>query len=1079
MKKGSALLIVLGMLSFMVISAVAFSAFMRYSRLPSSYLRRSSSSRMLVKAALAEAIDIIDVAIAGNPHPGVGYKTIQYPRRQDGSVVSEDVNTTRNHWRNHVFTGTNYLVSAADTVSTLTLEGLAYLPPALINEARYYSRHSTAAMWHNFGYDSGRFAFCAVDVSDHFNVNRIPADIGRGSSPENRFSLAYVFEKQDHTGYTVEPKLWDEFMGNYVDIDAMKEVLTPWDTGSTAAGKNLPLVSVADLNLAIKKNGTTFMQYFPFINYLFGGADDYASAGGATAEMQRHMAFVTDGYYPTSGGSGDDDSYDLADKNYQPFTESELKANKVSLTAFTKGSGIGASKTGTALKERIAAYGMVALYDYLDEDQVPVSLALPQTERSPMICGIRQEGLDGKLAIKKTRDPDVDITSPEYPADRISKSDGNAQTATSRTIEQTVYYNIDGNKFHDVFNAGKITAVVVYPFQRGDGVDDSGSYALDGHLEFFFTREEQGFRTDNANADIMRMASDTDFTADAVKDRAVFHVPLKFGDGAGGISPSNFGKKEDESVREYTAMLRSGGGAKSNIPQFFEGKENALVKVVYEYDQVREKNPVTGLMGPWTDSGDPPRKTAASVGIWPVKNGVADSSVNDNPLKSIEDGVTYTLRAAVWLRIKNTEEAGKNTVDLVPACLLDDSAFVGNDNSSDRQSIQMTGAPSPLMMFTGGSFSLKESELETAANNGTEIPFAIAPQGVMVSDPRWNWAPEHWYTFNSVSQNTWLEEVRKNLGQGGRDTDIFMATSDANYMQSVYELAFLPRLTALKDGVGNSSICGNMTRLNNVDRKAWPQEDEEFGAAVNSELMWRTYRPYANVGGSGAERDDFEILGIVNEGGGMKLNPYSDNENILVGAFANTPRCWWVASANVNTGIPKDERTKEAPTFNEKYAWNELKGNTDAKFAWNDLQGIVSAFKAKMQAQTEINGWEAAYDELWAMDGNDADKLMGATLSDKTVDLYGVDRKFLYGYWRDCFAVKQQLFLIFVRAEPMMMGGGIVGQTPPQLGARAVALVWRNPYSGSKPYAVSGGGGSSVSESAPHQTRVLFYRQFD
>ena len=77
MRKGSALLIVLGMLAFMVISAVAFSAFMRFSRMPSSYLRRTSSSRHLVKAALAEAIDIVDAAVADNPHPGVGIGAIQ------------------------------------------------------------------------------------------------------------------------------------------------------------------------------------------------------------------------------------------------------------------------------------------------------------------------------------------------------------------------------------------------------------------------------------------------------------------------------------------------------------------------------------------------------------------------------------------------------------------------------------------------------------------------------------------------------------------------------------------------------------------------------------------------------------------------------------------------------------------------------------------------------------------------------------------------------------------------------------------------------------------------------------------
>lgn len=51
-RSGSALLIVLGVLAFLTVSAVAFSAFMRRSRMPSSYLRRSVASRELAKAAL-------------------------------------------------------------------------------------------------------------------------------------------------------------------------------------------------------------------------------------------------------------------------------------------------------------------------------------------------------------------------------------------------------------------------------------------------------------------------------------------------------------------------------------------------------------------------------------------------------------------------------------------------------------------------------------------------------------------------------------------------------------------------------------------------------------------------------------------------------------------------------------------------------------------------------------------------------------------------------------------------------------------------------------------------------------------
>ena len=148
-RRGSALLIVLGMLAFMIVSAVAFSAYMRVSRLPSSYLRRTTATRQLVKGALARAIDEIDLAIANNPHPGLG------------TEVAQGYN--RNVWKSRVYIGTNQLMSAQtaleETVPVLTLEGLAYIPPALVNDARFYSRRSQAAKWKSFGFDAGRYAY--------------------------------------------------------------------------------------------------------------------------------------------------------------------------------------------------------------------------------------------------------------------------------------------------------------------------------------------------------------------------------------------------------------------------------------------------------------------------------------------------------------------------------------------------------------------------------------------------------------------------------------------------------------------------------------------------------------------------------------------------------------------------------------------------------------------------------------------------------------------------------------------------------------------------------------------------------
>ena len=86
-----------------------------------------------------------------------------------------------------------------------------------------------------------------------------------------------------------------------------------------------------------------------------------------------------------------------------------------------------------------------------------------------------------------------------------------------------------------------------------------------------------------------------------------------------------------------------------------------------------------------------------------------------------------------------------------------------------------------------------------------------------------------------------------------------------------------------------------------------------------------------------------------------------------------------------------------------------------------------------------------------------------------TVKLWSADKKFLYGYWRDCFAAKQQLYLVFVRAEPIMLGGDVAGQVPPQLGARAMAVVWRDPSRTRQDDNIY----------RPHRTRVLFYRQFE
>ncbi|MBQ4199929.1 MAG: hypothetical protein II649_08595, partial [Kiritimatiellae bacterium] len=85
---------------------------------------------------------------------------------------------------------------------------------------------------------------------------------------------------------------------------------------------------------------------------------------------------------------------------------------------------------------------------------------------------------------------------------------------------------------------------------------------------------------------------------------------------------------------------------------------------------------------------------------------------------------------------------------------------------------------------------------------------------------------------------------------------------------------------------------------------------------------------------------------------------------------------------------------------------------------------------------------------------------------------------------RDCFANRQQLFLIFVRAESTALGGTGEG-TPAQQGGRAVALVWRDPLPVVEdnrqlgPATYEDDGTSYRNDRHPHKMRILFYRQFD
>ncbi|MBQ6142799.1 MAG: hypothetical protein IJI54_16090 [Kiritimatiellae bacterium] len=1093
-RRGSALLIVLGMLSFMIVSAVGFATYMRYSRMPSSFLRRANSSRLIVKAAVAEAMEQIDKAVCNNYHPNIGFKYVD-DGRQPGSYSGGDMNNVlwngsssypnlHNVWRHRVFMKSakpdvlNRTTTDSSTVTPLCLEALAYIPPPLINDVRFYSRITPTAKWQPFGFDVGRYSFVAVDVSDYFDLNRILADAPRASSATRRVTLSYLFEENGHKTPPSSVAEWDGFMDKFRKYNEK--------TGAIEFNGKYPLISVADFNLALGNHGGVWKGNFssPFCDYISGRteslypgnksiAGNYKSLQGGTLdaylERFRRMTFVTDSLLPvdlteaeeSSGGGRNQQQarvqnrFPLSDPKNQPFKMSDLKnkgGRSMDLATLIRGANSAFGHLDDKLKRGVlslSTLGCAILYDYLDEDHIPISLAVPTFERTPMICGIEPKFENSQFRIQKTMIPagenDVDTKS---------------ENETSRIVRKTVRYTLDP-RIVEGFMGGTLNTLVVFPFSHKD--EDDGQFALDGRFALFFSSDKMSLRT--SPSDILHL-EEGDIEEKPLMDNGLINAKLD------NLNISNIkttfvdNKRQEDALQLHKMRLRRGSAAGQALAM----GGNALLEVTYEWEQTKSGGNAGGMIAnqgwapEWKDLDKNKADYIVEAKCFPIVDagGKLDQDLaNFNNLKGVitGGGKEITMNAGAWLRIKDSSANGK-VVDMVPACILDDknqNGF-GMDDATGAVLLERLGAAYPLMRFdTGISFTLSINALDSIADKPQ--PVTISPAAAMVADPRYNYAPEHWFQVAAgIDKNTWL--TNNKVGDGDRDGDISMATSDAGYLQSKYEFAHIPRLTGLLDsGDGNrdNDMTGNLKCPSVAyGGKSLP---DSFGATANQEFMWRTYDP------TDIDEQAFEKLPWTSEDTGFKVNPYTDSMNIMMAAFANTPIDWKRSSTNHTFGTVKYAEMKAA-NFNRDYAFNQY--SKDTKISWEFLETAASRFYNSVRDRAgENKDWVEAWQQLdWSYHN---DKFLGIDLDADTDNLFVADRKFLYGYWRECFAAKQQLFLIFARAEPMMMGGGAAGQIPPQLGARAVALVWRDPT------ATPDIGGKYV----PHQMRVLFYRQFE
>ena len=1093
LRAGSALLIVLGMLTFLIVSAVGFSAYMRQGRLPSSQLRRMVAGRHLVKAAMAEAIDIVDQAINDNPHPGVG------------DLKPGNTRDNINFWHNRIFMGTNQWDEAnfVNTVSPLCLEALAYIPPPLINSARYFSRLSLAAQWKSFDFDVGRYAFCAIDVSDYFDVNRLFANKRRSSAPHERVSLAYLFEKSpDHSSAGTGAKEWDDFMKDFRKVDE--------ETGEISYDGNcFPLISLADFNLALK--GGVGKMKSPFIEYIEGRVNEICDMGQdeESDAMLSRMTFMTDSLFPktknaatpSANSSNNNEEgasnnvYDISDPINQPFDPRRLSQDTqppdTLMNTFTEKNIQKGGGAGMEWAYILGNIGSVCLYDYLDADRKPLSLAFPTVERFPMICGIEPTINNIQLAIVKEMVPTDNEIEEEYSNIITAPSEDNP----TRIVEKTVYYKIDRTKFQQGLQSGIVRALTVYPFARKD--DNSGSYEIDGKLSFFFSLDQKPMSL-RTSEDVINYDDKLHLEkeiGDTVIDKVNGIINVKFNSTPLTLNES-IGNVSD-AVTHTDFRL---GTVASDVGQALQDSNNAILKATFQWTQTKNSQSVANTPPTWSPTLDNILDEICQNQAYPgsiIKVDISTSLPALNPNGAPNENFTSSdslksailtsnllrLNCALWLRIKDKDGY---VVDMVPACLEDDRIQNDVESGMMKQMAQRAKIDPafPLLRFNTNvtlDFSLKSFEEEVnnqaAANNSRVVN--LEPKAAMVADPRYNYAPEEWFSHNGgLSEQEWLS---KNMaGSVDRDSDIFMETSDAGYLQSVYELAFLPRTKPLENNENSSaqnmsSEYSTSTRYTDI-AKSFDNSNSSGEESItrNHAVAWRTYNPF-RLRESYGDKEDFKNLPFVNEGNGFKINPYSDSTNVLMAVFANTPIGWRQASTNKINGAKVVYADLDIEAFNKEYVFNGYTIDASANIKWFDLEKVAGKFIDEMRDNNDddnLEAWKDVFDNMdWGTQQND--NLLGVQIEGQsTAKFWGVDKKFLYGFWKDSFAVKQQLFLIFVRAEPAMMGSGAAGHTPPQLGGKAVALVWRDPTKSTET-------SSNSNRATPHKTRVLFYRQFE
>ena len=1051
-RKGSALLIVLGFLSFMVVSAVAFSVFMRAERAPSSLLRRSVVTRHLVKAALAEAISHVDDAVRNDVFPG------QAGSGNNGVFYRDRKNNAMDVWQGRVFMPPDLDGSTQpgddktrfapinETVSVLNLEGLGYLPPPLVNDVRFLARCSWSSKWQNFPFDAGRYAYVAVNVSDYFDINKLRANKGRTSEDNGRIALASVFK--DTSGTKIDSnaaKGFDDFVHD-------SRV-----TGNDGARSTTPYVSMLDYNLALgdkfREAGFGSGYNSPFWTWINKPSQSVfyqtlATNEGSKISFAKRQTFVTDSWFPIAAGSTGDEKTNLLYEAAQPFKTATMDKGADAQAIQVIGESTDFKTLMQTTRNYLNLSDWPSLFDYLDRDDLPMSVALPCTERVPMTAAL-EPALDYQIKCRVEKSVATDPASP----------------LPGQGYKQITTYSVKLEPQHFP-SVAALRAVFAFPFKRGKDLNSGNSFKAQAMMRLFLVaskdaNQQLGLRSTGSTFANLRPKSSEWGSAKAFElARGGRAAVVTYLSKERTLSyPSDVQDEED-------AFMDNGLTTFSDLTP--QGLDSVILFQRTETVQMSSSGAAQG----------------APEVAWSFPNDVRPIAVDGSLMPDLkgDEYASYVIRPylATWVKVENND----GVVDYVPAMLDDDQELGGVNNAQlaslgDSRINVGDSAGTPLLRMMDDSVPVPLGSLYAAAVAGGADFTAPnkanwSPKSYFTVDPRYNWAPEDWLPKSkSASKDQWLDSLTM-LGQNGCDPDIFMGFSNQGYLQSMGEIAMLPKLTDDSGATIPISFNG-----------AVRQVDCDWTSIAHANTAWKTYPIDYEL--SEDERktvgNALFNMGIICDGSGFRVNPYTDSLQVMRAALDCTPYDWWAAGTNtVTKGAAANSRSaslkqqilKDASKAVDYAFCDDCQ---EAKLSPKDVEWLASYLMGQFQANP-TKSWEEVFDSLdWYANADNQDKLFGHQLENNLV-LHNVDRKYLYSYWRGCFANKQQLYLIFVRAESNALGGPGEG-TPAQQGGRAVALVWRDPKLEGNAQDWQDNNQSYAPLRHPHRTRILFYHQFE